>query len=107
MKRNIVFAPKLYNTDDVERNASFYKWRLLHGVGKCDVYFIVLSPCNELEIIHGDQIDYELNDDIPLMIAGMSKTREGAIAVVSSLVSIMAKDGLSFEFAPMIRQVGV
>jgi len=96
MKRNIIFTPKLYNTDDVERNASFYKWRLLHGVGKCDIYFIVLSECNE-----------ELSDETPLVIAGMSKTKEGAIAVISSLVTIMARDKMSFDFGHMIRQVGV
>ena len=107
MKRNIIFTPKLYNTDDVERNASFYKWRLLHGVGKCDIYFIVLSECNELQIIHGDKIDYELSDETPLVIAGMSKTKEGAIAVISSLVTIMARDKMSFDFGHMLRQVGV
>ncbi len=107
MKRYIVFAEKLYNTDDVERNVPFYKWRLLHGVGKCDLYFIVLSPQNELWIVHGDHIDYELSDDKPLVIVGMSKTREGAVAVITSLVTLMAEGRTEFGYARLKGQVAV
>ena len=107
MKRDIVFTEKMYNTADVDKNASFYKWRLLHKVGRCDVYFIVLSVNNELEIIHGDNIEFELSGEHPLVIAGMSKTKEGALAVVASMVSIMTDKKCGFDYRLLTGQVAV
>ncbi|MBR6329617.1 MAG: hypothetical protein IKR68_08215 [Lachnospiraceae bacterium] len=91
--KKIRFLEKMYNSESLEKTADYYRWRLLHRVGRPDIYVLILSEgSDQLEIMHASGLFQPYYREHPPTVAGFASTYDEAVAICVSLAACVYHD---------------